>query len=214
MPLRYWWIAALAFFEARVHWKLHRIGSISYPRVISMNPRRWIENIRWDANSMGAFLAETNGVGPATGEFRIRWTRIIEKRIQVYDIWTMLGRILTVRYTCVSGIRMIHSTREFPRGPRGMFNFSSPLGTNFSAFLFHACAQFEQLPGNTCAEGEACLHDEWGQYRDIRDPFNNELSFTSEEMSKTRPETTRQIGNHLQIWYLNRRIDSILLSPP
>lgn len=108
----------------------------------------------------GGVSSGTNGVGPATGEFRIRWTRIIEKRIQVYDIWTMLGRILTVRYTCVSGIRMIHSTREFPRGPRGMFNFSSPLGTNFSAFLFHACAQFEQLPGNTRAEGEACLHDE------------------------------------------------------
>lgn len=82
----------------------------------------------------GGVSSGTNGVGPATGEFRIRWTRIIEKRIQVYDIWTMLGRILTVRYTCVSGIRMIHSTREFPRGPRGMFNFSSPLGTNFSAF--------------------------------------------------------------------------------
>lgn len=100
-------------------------------------------------NEAGGTVELRMGSGRPLGRILDQVEKIIEKRIQVYDICMKLGRILTVcvcrtRIVDSQARRMTHSTREFPRGPR-LLDFSSHLGTNFSAFLFHACAQFEHV---------------------------------------------------------------------
>lgn len=110
---------------------------------------------------------ENVGSGGQPGELS-RETNPSIRYIRDDDVGENFVRVITDSQTR----RMIHSTREFPRGPR-LFNFSSLLGTNFSAFScsMHA-PNLNMLAGLHACVTRASLHDEWGQYcsADISQP--------------------------------------------
>lgn len=146
-----------------MHWKLHR-ARIKRPSAIHALFRsnymavggkyllrcKFHRDVSSGTNEAGGTVELRMGSGRPLGRILDQVEKIIEKRIQVYDICMKLGRILTMCVCVVRGCAYrgfasaTHSTREFPRGPR-LLDFSSHLGTNFSAFLFHACAQFEHV---------------------------------------------------------------------
>lgn len=160
LPLRYRWIGLFRGACALEITSCSYQAALGYPRVISIKlyGRGWkisvemqIPSGRFQRNEWGWGNGRAaNGVGPAPGENfgsgGENYRKTNPSVRYLYEVRENFNRVCVCRTRIVDSQarRMTHSTREFPRGPR-LLDFSSHLGTNFSAFLFHACAQFEHV---------------------------------------------------------------------